>query len=149
MTVLQASWAGYLIKCWVFNCWLFNTKIDLVFPLVIKGEHLCKTICNGVKEQPEIIHFARKNITKSFSMSTFKPPKVEQKLYSLLLYPAGFNSFFLLHPAGGNSLLLLYPAGGNSLVLFSLAGKQLVLTYFYRKETNNNGKYKYKFVSSL
>jgi hypothetical protein len=84
-------------------------------------------------------------------MSTFKPPKVETnlKLYSLVL----------LYPGDGNGLILLHPKGGKSLILLSLAGKQFHLTYLYRKETNNYGKYKYgkykygkykyKFVSSL
>ena len=96
-------------------------------------------IFHRVKEQPKISHFAKKLFEKTFSMSTFKPPKVEKKyfLYSLLLlYPAGGNTLFLLQPAGGNSLLLLYPACGNTLVLLSLAGKQFGLTSTCREETN-------------
>jgi hypothetical protein len=50
----------------------------------------------------------------------------------------------LLVLTSGNSSLLLNPVSGNSLVLVSLAGKQFDLFYFYREETNYNGKYEYK-----
>ena len=93
----------------------------------IKGEHWCKTIFHRVKGQTKRNHFAKKLFQKSFSLSTFKPHKVENKIFFyslLLLYPAGGNTLFLLQPAGGNSSLLLYPACGNSLVLLLLAGRK-------------------------
>ena len=64
-------------------------------------------------------------------MSTFRPPKVENKifLYSLLLLvPRGGLRLLLLVPVGGLRLLLLIPACGLTLLLLVLAcGLRLLL----------------------